>query len=334
MSVRHRRSARPVMAAACALSTAALLAPAAHAAAPAANRSPSITAEITAPDMVRADRVSQVAVVFRGVDAKTKVRVNWGDGSPTQVRAGSCGIKGATQYPDACTVTFTRATAYAPGTYTITAAGGASPVSKTLTVVPAPAPWTPPAGWVQPGGWSRVSTGATYVPCQRVDWYFDRAGEPGDRNTMRDDVFAGLALLARETGLTFAETADPSASDLTFNWRDLTSYGANVAGVGGPKGIGKGEVSFSLTSDWTKNVWAGAGKIRLTDYPRPGWWWEHEGRQSLVIHEVMHALGLGHVNDPTSIMNPVSGNRTVLNGGDQDGLHTMYKSNPCPPIPD
>jgi hypothetical protein len=54
------------------------------------------------------------------------------------------------------------------------------------------------------------------------------------------------------------------------------------------------------------------------------------GRGWLVVHETMHAIGMDHVNDVTAIMNPIAGEATALNGGDLDGLHTMYLNNPCP----
>ncbi|MFM7147990.1 MAG: hypothetical protein ACKOW5_16890, partial [Actinomycetales bacterium] len=65
------------------------------------------TVNVEAPDIVRADRLAGVSVSFTGIDAKTKVRVNWGDGSPTQVRKGPCSVKGARSQPQGCTVTFT-----------------------------------------------------------------------------------------------------------------------------------------------------------------------------------------------------------------------------------
>jgi hypothetical protein len=44
---------------------------------------------------------------------------------------------------------------------------------------------------------------------------------------------------------------------------------------------------------------------------------------------VMHVLGLGHVEDPTSVMNHVA-TVTTFNSGDLDGLRTLYLNNACP----
>jgi hypothetical protein len=295
---------------------------------------------INALDLVRQDRLSEVSVVFTGVDAKTKARVNWGTGASTEVKVGRCSVKKAAAMPQACLVTFTPPK-YLAGEYTITAASAGTTASKVLTVAATPVAWSPPAGWVQPPYWSPLTGRATYTPCQTVDWFFNRSGEPGDRSTMIDDVRGGLAILAAQTGLTFVETSDPAKADLTFDRADLTSRGTDVAGFGGPRGTGKAAVSLSNNHFWTANEWAGL-EIRRIEWPRPdlgpGWysWKESPGRQALVIHEAMHAMGFGHVSDYTSIMYPQSLNNGAgqLSAGDIDGLRTLYPSNPCPAIPD
>jgi hypothetical protein len=179
-----------------------------------------------------------------------------------------------------------------------------------------------------------VWTQATYTPCQKVDWYFDRTGEPGDRVRMREDIIAALASLGGASGLTFAETTDPSQADLTLKWENLGYRGPDTAGVGGPTTAGKGSVSFSPTHWWTADAWAGRGYLRV-DRPDlgQGWYSTGIGRQALVLHEVMHAMGFAHVDDVSSMMHPSDGGPD-LNGGDLDGLATMYKNNPCPAIPD
>lgn len=293
---------------------------------------PTVQVTITAPETVRQDRLANVQVVFTGVDAKTKVRVSWGDGSPITVATGTCGSKGAIQYPSACAVTLSP-TGYQPGQYTITATSGRVRASKAITVTARPQPWAPPAGWVQPTGWSLIASTATYPPCQTIPWSLDRTGESADRATMVQDIAAALAFLTPETGLTFVQTTDPKAALLTFAWGDLSSRGASVAGVGGPRGDGTASVTFSSSHWWTKDEWAGRGTVRVDNPNRPGWYYTAPGRQSLVIHEVMHALGFGHVNDITSMMFPQgndNSNAGILNPADREGLRTMYLNNPCP----
>jgi hypothetical protein len=333
----------PSSAAALAISTLSLFAfgavsppVAAAAATPLAVR-PTVTIVIESPaDILREDRLTGVRVVATGVDKKTKIRVNWGNGSATQVKSGRCSSKTAATNPGSCVVTF-EPLSYGPGQYTITAASGTTRASKSLTVVAQPVAWSPPGGWTQPAGWSLLSRGATFTPCQKVDWYFDRTGETADRVTMIDDIRAGLAFITPETGLAFTETASPADADLTFMWGNLNSYGGDVAGWGRIDGPGEGTVALSNTVDWTLDRWAGRGVVRYDLPDRPGWYQTRIGRQTLVIHEVMHTLGMGHVNDITSIMYPQgvgNANAGILNPSDREALRTMYLNNPCPAIPD
>jgi len=200
--------------------------------------------------------------------------------------------------------------------------------------------WTPAPGQVFNDGWEPFPSGATFEPCQVVTWHFDRSGEGPERNSMIDDIRTGLASLEPQTGLTFEEVADRTAADLTFAWGDLAAQGyQDAAGIGGTRGIGRGEVIFSTASDWTLNKWAGRDWRRL-EWPRPdlgpGWysWSEGPGREALVVHEAMHAMGFDHVEDFTSIMYPQGGlpnNRGELSPGDIAGLNTMYLNQPCTP---
>jgi hypothetical protein len=202
--------------------------------------------------------------------------------------------------------------------------------------------WTPVPGQAFNDGWRPFLSGATYKPCQIVRWHFDRSGELPERSTMVDDIRTGLATLEPHTGLTFQEVSDPGIADLTFRWGDLASEGyEGAAGIGGTRGYGKGVVAFDTKSEWTSNQWAGRDWRRL-EWPRPdlgpGWysWREGPGREALVVHEAMHAMGFDHVEDFTSIMYPQGGipnNRGELSAGDIAGLNTMYLNNPCTVTP-
>ena len=198
--------------------------------------------------------------------------------------------------------------------------------------------WTPATGQAFNDGWRPFPSGATFKPCQVVRWHFDRSGEAPERSTMIDDIRTGLATLEPHTGLTFQEVTDPGIADLTFRWGDLAAEGYDgAAGIGGPRGLGKGAVAFDTKANWTLNDWSGRDWRRL-EWPRPdlgpGWysWKEGPGREALVVHEAMHAMGFDHVEDFTSIMYPQGGipnNRGELSAGDIAGLNTMYLNNPC-----
>ena len=200
--------------------------------------------------------------------------------------------------------------------------------------------WMPAPGQAFNDGWKPLDgLGATYRPCQEVRWHFDRGSEGPDRNTMINDIRSGLATLEPHTGLKFVEIDNADSADLNFRWGDLVAegWGSNVAGIGGPDGYGEGSVAFSNSVDWTLNKWEGRDWRRL-EWPRPdlgpGWysWREGPGREALVVHEVMHAMGFDHVKDFTSIMYPqgaIPNNRGNLSSGDIAGLNTMYLNNPC-----
>lgn len=302
-----------------------------------------VAVQIQAPTQVYLDEQTgekESVVVFNGVDSKTRVSVDFGDGSGARTSKGRCTVAAARRNPSACTVTI-RHDFGSPGSFTITAAGGRVSEQQSVTVVEKAKAWKPPAGTVFNEGWKPFRGGATYRPCQTVTWYFDRSGEHPDRNTMIDDVRSGLAILAPLSGLTFTEVTDPADANLTFRWGDLAAEGyPNAAGYGGYKGPEDGFVAFSTDADWTLNKWSGKDWRRL-EWPRPdlgpGWysWKEGPGRVVLVIHEVMHAMGFDHVEDFTSVMYPQGGipnNRGDFSAGDLAGLRTMYLDNPCPTI--
>jgi hypothetical protein len=97
----------------------------------------------------------------------------------------------------------------------------------------------------------------------------------------------------------------------------MYGYGPLTAAAGGRQlqsPYATGSVEFSLTSSVNLDARGGSN-----------------GRAAVVTHETMHALGFGRVSDPTSVMHPSPDPGSyVLNDGDRDGLHTMYKNNPCP----
>ena len=264
-----------------------------------------------------------------GVDSKTTVEVSFEvlpEGG-TQKKKGKCSVAKARKSPDKCRVTLSHSYTQV-GRQALSGWAGKERIFQVIEIIEDR--WTPPAGQVF-NGWRtyRDSYGANFSPCRQITWFFDRPNEKADRNTMIDDVRAGLATLEPLTGLTFVETDDPNSAALTFNWGDVSDYG-DVAGTGFTDGVNRGRVTFSDTNKTTQNVWAGAGYQRLDDYPSPGFWWESDRRQSLVIHEVMHTLGFEHVDIPDSIMNPDFMNGTTFNAGDLEGLATMYGNNPCP----
>lgn len=286
-------------------------------------RPPVPTVTVSGLPSPRLDQDTTQTVTAVGASREAAVTVSWGDGSMRSAARSSCSVTRAVKRPATCTLTLGHEYSEV-GTFTIEIRSGKRVVGRTSVVVrEAPRPWSPPAGWVQPSGWAYYAPGATYVPCSTVLWHFDATNQPAAAAGMHDEVVGALARLSAETGLTFTETTEPAAARLSFGWTDLSSRGSETAGVGG-RFAGQGAVAFSTTHWWPTDQWPGYGVVVQPDGSYA------IGRGWLVVHEVMHALGMDHVNDPTQIMNPIAGNVTDLGPGDRDGLRTMYLNNPCP----
>jgi len=296
--------------------------PTAHAAVLSASKPRPVIASWPA-ETIRIDKQDPApTVVVAGVARGSNVVVRWGDTTIAK-KSGTCPVRKATRNPQACALEFThKYFGLGPQTIQVKSAGRTLG-SHRVVVTPAPQPWSAPAGWVQPAGWSVQNGGATYLPCSTVKWYWDSSGEPTNRSGMRASTPEALAILAAETGLTFEETANPADATLTFRWGDFSQY-PNAAGTGGGNfRTQTGRVDFNANNWWTSNEWNGFGLVRQPDgrYATGNGW--------LIVHETMHALGLGHVDDPSEVMNPVL-MTTALGAGDKDGLHTMYRNQPCP----
>jgi len=257
---------------------------------------------------------------------KAKVFVNWGDGTEPSTARNACNLKFTLKMGPKCVMSFPHYFNN-PGVYnmTVTQAGRTLGV-KQVTVKAIPVAWSAPEGWVQPANWAVFNRGATFLPCSTVNWFFDRNNEPADRTRMVNSIQPSLNLLQAETGLTFVQTADRANARLIFDWpQDIKDGWGGASAVGGGRGFNSqaGYVSFNPTNWWTEDKWAGFGILTQDD----GWY--GNGNGWLIIHEVMHTLGMGHVSDVSQVMNPVS-SATQFGQGDLDGLHTMYRNQPCP----
>lgn len=290
-----------------------------------ARRVPVPVAAVAGLPSPRLDQDTTRTAIVTGASRAAPVSVTWGDGTASRARS-ACSVTRAVKRPGSCTLTLAHAYR-SVGSFPIVVRSGKRVIARTTVVVrEAPRPWSPPPGFVQPAGWSFFGGGATYVPCSTVAWRYDRSAEPAASAGMRAEIEAGLARLAAETGLAFAETTDPARARLTFDWGDLTARypgAGEAAGIGGRRG-GQGFVTFSTTHWWPTDQWPGFGVVTQPDGSYA------IGRGWLVVHETMHALGLDHVDDATQVMNPIAGLYSDLGAGDRDGLRTMYLNNPCP----
>lgn len=112
----------------------------------------------------------------------------------------------------------------------------------------------------------------------------------------------------------------PSGSSFTVSWATpsvLHALTGGVVGVGG--------------ASWSGNEFS-QGRVTLDSTWRPGGSrsWVRTQRQLLLLHELGHALGLGHVAERRQVMNPsLQDLPGAYSGGDLAGLEVLGASRGC-----
>lgn len=170
-------------------------------------------------------------------------------------------------------------------------------------------PITVPVGWVSLYG------KPSFSPCATVRWTYShqRSRVGASRPSVLRDIRGALARLEQHTSLRFVEVADSSDADLIFRWQVLHS----AVGTGGMQVIGgrnRGVVTINSRANGTGDQSAGFTKAGGSSGFR-GW---------LLVHEVMHVLGMHHVNNPSSVMAPNGRFTGRFATADIQGLRTLY----------
>ena len=179
------------------------------------------------------------------------------------------------------------------------------------------------SGWGRRGG----SLG-NFEPCSTVKWSYSDASRPSgtSRSKVLADIKGALSRLSAVTGLTFVqERGDRAAGDqvLSIAWKDMGNPGP--AGVGGTRGGSQDDAAAGFVDLNTRDTWAtrdaeaGFGRLRNG----PG------GRGWLLVHELMHALGMSHTEERSQLMYPVNYGQTKLGKGDLAGLRYLYPRDGC-----
>ncbi len=224
------------------------------------------------------------------------------------------------------------------------------------------APVTPPAGLEEAGdpigvppSLARVSGSYAYLqtqadgrtpvawsPCRPVHYVVRPDGEPTDGRAVVDEA---VERLGRATGLVFvadgetteAPTVDRPAyqpdrygdrwAPVLVTWSDASEdarLAGGVAGVAGPvalEAVGQPSVAVS-------------GSVSLDAEQLGAMLDEPGGRamaRAVVMHELAHVVGLGHVDDPTQLMAPrTDPSVTDFQAGDLTGL-ALLGTGPCAP---
>jgi hypothetical protein len=215
-------------------------------------------------------------------------------------------------------------------------AGAFDPLHAITTAAVASAGWSP--SYVDDAG-----RPARWDPCTPIHYVVQTRWMP---DSGRDDLAESLARLSKASGLTFVDDGDTDEipetdraayqparygkrwAPLLIGWvppdRSDLGLGHGVAGVTvavaipGPKGgsIVTGQVALDADHQLLPGFGPGAT----------------EGE--VFLHELAHAVGLGHVLDPTQVMYPQTTNSESQYGaGDRAGLAALGRPAGCHPAP-
>jgi hypothetical protein len=146
---------------------------------------------------------------------------------------------------------------------------------------------------------------ATYAPCSTIIWSYSPTAQPGSGAGMVTDIRDALLMLAGLTGIRFQEAPTATPADLVFGWSPLADYPPGTQAT-----AWRSAVTFAIGAEMGRDTWAGFDRraVHRTD----GSYDIGTGRGWLIVHEVLHSLGLGHSYEPDSIMAPTVSMTNVL----------------------
>lgn len=168
----------------------------------------------------------------------------------------------------------------------------------------------------------------TWDPCAEIDYVVNPAGAPADQGEL---VARAVRDLAEASGLRFHDAG--TTDDRSFSHRsrvfgaqppvligwatpaEVPALAGDVAGVGGGEARAAGPHRLAYVTGMValdRDAFAA-----MADRPGP------DVRGAIVEHELIHVLGLGHVNDPAQLMYAETTDRTSLGEGDRAGLERV-----------
>lgn len=179
--------------------------------------------------------------------------------------------------------------------------------------------------YTQPGSEAPIG----WNPCQPVEYAVYSPGAPRGADRI---VRSAIRAISDATGLRFTYVgradellaADPSAPDerLLVGWatpRDVSALRGRPVGMGGS--------TYAWNAERKEFVYV-RGAVFL-DAPALRRTLREEGPayvRAVVLHELAHAIGLGHVGDPDQLMDEDNLGQTELGAGDRAGLRALGSS--------
>ena len=181
---------------------------------------------------------------------------------------------------------------------------------------------------------------ATFAPCSMLTWAYNPDGATAKSQALASDIVVALELVSARTGLRFVPASSGRPPDLAFAWATLSDYPEDTQAIGWASGV-----TFAIGAEMTADVWSGFGRKSVRR--QYGSFDVGVGRGWLVVHEILHSLGLGHSDEPGSVMAPTAKITNVLgrrelrremrsvpapgfSPGDIANLSAMYPRAGCP----
>lgn len=142
-----------------------------------------------------------------------------------------------------------------------------------------------------------------------------------------DLVDSAVATVNQTSGFTFVvagETEDREFLDrgpgpVLLGWADEQE----VPGLAGPT-AGLGGATYLTGAGRGRAV--GGMVVIDTDLPGGGWFGRGIDEQTVLVHELLHVLGLGHTEDPSQLMAAEHVGQTGLGRGDLDGIAALEEA--------
>ncbi len=160
---------------------------------------------------------------------------------------------------------------------------------------------------------------ARWNPCEAVHYAVVTAGAPA---AWAADVADAIGQVSAATGLSFVEDGAfpsfgqvPGGSKLTISWSP---------GLTGGDAVGLTTYYYILDSPWTPQITQ--AKVQLLSSLTGGG--GPAGEVPVLLHELGHAMGLGHYPGP-EVMNPVDQGMATYQAGDLAGLARVGASQGC-----